>query len=91
MTRPHFYRHLDDDSKLSLEMDLSALAEKLCSMNYGVHRLLSHLVDARRRRLEEACRRIEIEGGGQSLAKRLRAEGDALANGIEELLLEGLV
>lgn len=90
MSQPHFYDNLDKDSKLSLEIDMRALAEHLVSMNYGVHRLLSHLIDVRRERQRRNILEYR-ECGKHPIADCLEREGDRLADGIEELLLRGLV
>jgi hypothetical protein len=86
---PHAYRHIDDDSKLKVELSTRELAERISRMNYGVHRFLSHLVDVRR---EELARRIDMyrKEGRRVVADMAEADGDRMADGIEKLLLEGL-
>jgi hypothetical protein len=53
MTRPHYYRCLDERDKLVIELDLRGVAEKVCGMNHGVHRLFSHIIDVKREQLAE--------------------------------------
>lgn len=56
MTRMHEYRHLDDDteynrgSRLTVRLTTREVAEQIADLNYGPHRLLSHLVDVLRER-----------------------------------------
>ena len=87
MTGPHSYRHLDEDSKIIVEVDLRRLAEMVVHMNYGVHRLLSHIVDVRRKAAVERAVMYEKNGFPDSARATLR---DELADGIEKLLLDGL-
>lgn len=90
MTRPHYYDGLDTDSKITLEIDMRSLAERIVGMNYGEHRLLSHLIDARRARL--AARIVAYRQKGLAdVADSVQRRGDPLADGIEALLLQGLV
>jgi hypothetical protein len=92
MPRPHFYVKLDEGehrSRLTVELSTREVAERLCAMNHGVHRLLSHLIDVRRERL---AKRIEgyREKGDDDIAESLTKIGDPLADGIEKLLLADL-
>jgi hypothetical protein len=87
--KQHFYRHLDHDSKLTMELDLRKVAEQIASMNYGVHRLLSHLVDVRRESFDTLVIQQETHGRHQ-LADDMRCEGDRLAEGLAALLESGL-
>ena len=89
MSKPHFYRGLDKDDRLRVELTIRELAERLVDMNYGVHRLLSHLVDVRRERLADRLATYRTRGD-VDIARSVEHEGDALANGIEELLNRGL-
>lgn len=47
---PHidYYKGLNSDDKFRVEMDIEELAEKVCSMNYGAHRMVSAIVHALR-------------------------------------------
>jgi hypothetical protein len=87
--QPHDYDHLDKDTKFSIEVPMRDLVDQVVRLNYGVHRFLSHLVDARRahrqRRIEE---RTKLFGAAHAL--RDEEDGDLLADGIERLLLAGL-
>jgi len=87
--QPHHYRHLDRDSKLTMELDLRQVAEQLVALPYGVHRLLSHLVDVRRERFHMLVARQEASGDLR-IADDMRREGDRLAEGIATLLESGL-
>lgn len=89
MPRPHFYKNLDRDSKLTIDIDMRSLAERVETMNYGTHRFLSHLIDVRRERLAERIKEY-AERGHHDVADNVRAEGDQLANGIERMLRDGL-
>jgi len=86
MPKQHYYKNFDRDSKLTMELDLRQVAEQLASMNYGVHRLLSHLVDVRRERLAARC----AEERDPAIAAILRRKGEGLAEGIAALLESGL-
>lgn len=87
--KQHDYKHLDKDSKLTLEIDLRQVAEHVESLNYGVHRFLSHLVDVRRECLD--ARALDIEKRGHlDIANGMRRESDQLAEGIAALLARGL-
>jgi len=85
----HTYKHLDSDSKVEISLDLKEVVDKVMSMNYGVQRFLSHLVDARQK---EHAERIAsyMKKGQYDTAKRVSEKGDELADGIEKLLNEGL-
>lgn len=89
MREPHFYKNLDTDDKLTLDIDMRQLAERIVDMNYGVHRLLSHLIDVRRERLSGWVTKYELDGQ-HDVAEYCRREGDRLADGIESLLQQGL-
>lgn len=89
MTRPHFYVNLDKDSKLVSEMGMRELAEKIEAMNYGVHRLLSHLIDVRREALAVRIKTYR-DRGHEDVAQYAERAGDQLANEFERLLKEGL-
>lgn len=76
-----FYNHLDKTDPIRVEADgvsvgVSAekLAEGAVKANYGVHRLLSRLVEARK---------------GAEPTKRRAGREDRLMNAIERLLNEG--
>lgn len=78
-----FYNHLDKTDPISIEADgvtvgVSAekLAEGAVKANYGVHRLLSRLVEARKANREKDPR-------------RWAGREDRLMNAIEQLLNEG--
>lgn len=47
MLRMDFYQHLNEGDKFCIEIDIEAVATKIVSMNYGVHRLLSSIVRQR--------------------------------------------
>lgn len=89
MPRPHFYKNLDSDSRLTLDIDMRSLAELIESMNYGTHRFLSHLIDVRREHLAERIKQYEARGD-HDIANNVRAEGDRMADGIERMLRDGL-
>lgn len=89
MNKPHTYRHLDKDSELTLTLDMRSLAERVVNMNYGTHRLLSHIIDVRRERLAADIKEYESRGD-HDVADLARREGDKLADGIEALLRLGL-
>jgi hypothetical protein len=89
MSAPHFYRGLDKDDRLRVELTTRELAERLVDMNYGVHRLLSHLVDVRRERLADKIA-VYRARGDHDIAKNVEHEGDPLADGILALLARGL-
>lgn len=95
MPPPHFYRQLDDDQehcqgdRLTIRLTTREIAERVCAMNHGVHRLLSHLVDVRRERL--AARVAEYRKRGDSdEADCVEGVGDLLAAAIEEILNRGI-
>lgn len=90
MPRPHFYAKLDKDVTVSVEIPMRDLAERLERLNYGVHRLLSHLIDVRREQLKARTERYRRQGHAD-LAAHAEAEGDMLADGLEALLNQGLV
>jgi hypothetical protein len=90
VTRPHTYDHLDGDSKIAVELSTRELAERLVGMNYGVHRFLSHLVDVRREDLARRVAEYRADPVMRRVADDAEADGDRLADGIEELLLRGL-
>jgi hypothetical protein len=90
MPRPHFYANLDKDVSVSVEIPMRDLAERIERLNYGVHRLLSHLIDVRRERLQRRLESYE-ENGHHDVARRARLEGDKLADGLEALLDQDLV
>lgn len=89
----HFYKGLDESvhhrSQISFVISPRELAEKVCNVNYGLHRLLSHIVDVRREQLEARIARYEAIGD-YDLADSERDEGDPLMSGIKILLDKGL-
>lgn len=74
MTQKDSYKHLNDDKDLKIVLDMDALADQLCTVNYGVHRFLSALVDARRKKYGE---------------NNCSPETRNLTEGIEKLLNKG--
>lgn len=89
MIGPHTYKHLDEDSKFTVSLNLKNVVIQVSSMNYGVQRFLSHLVDVRRKEHQERINSY-ISGGNLETARYITLEGDKLADGIEKLLNEGL-
>lgn len=87
--KPYYHSNLDRDSKLTMELNLRQVAEQLMLLPYGVHRLLSHLVDVRLERFGTLVARQEASGDLQT-ANLMRHEGDRLALGIAALLESGL-
>lgn len=94
MNRMHSYRHLDDDvdhfrgSRLTVRLTTREVAEQIVDMDYGAHRLLSHLVDVMRERVE-ARAKVYDQRGDTDVAAYVRREGSPLADGIEALLNRG--
>lgn len=89
MIEQHTYRHLDEDSKFQIQLDLRDVAERIDKLNYGTQRFLSHLVDVRRERHAARIAKYEREGH-RDIAENLRREGDELAEEILNLLNRGL-
>jgi len=87
-TRQHTYKHLDEDSKLSVKVDMRELVEMVDRMNYGSRRFLSHLVDVRRERLADDIKKYRNRGH-DDIANSLELRGDQLANAIEAALNNG--
>lgn len=94
MQRMHYYRHLDDDtehgrgSRLTVRLTTREVAEQIVEMNYGAHRLLSHLVDVLRERAEARAAEYEQRGDMDGAAHERRV-GSPLADGIAALLNAG--
>lgn len=88
MTRRHTYRHMDKEP-LEIRINILDLVKLVSEENYGVHRFLSNLVDVRR---EGHAQRIANyrRQGNHDTADRLDREKDKLAEGINQLLEEGL-
>ncbi len=86
----HMYRGLDErgDHDLKVSLGMRELAEKVCDLNHGVHRLLSHIVDVRREKLTKT---IEVyrERGDHDVAEHAEKHGDPLIDAIARLLDEG--
>lgn len=88
---PHYYRSMDEkeDYSLRLPIDFRKLAETLdAGNNFGVHRLLSHLLDVRAEKLAEKIARYR-ERGDDDIAEAALKGGDPLADGIRKLLEDG--
>jgi hypothetical protein len=79
------YKHLNEDSKLTMTIDMEDLVSKIASMNYGTHRFLSALVHELRKR-----RRILQEDCAERYPNHSPVEDSPLAKGIEDLLNAGL-
>ena len=95
MARRHFYTHLDDDheegrrgDRFTVRLTTRQVAEMVNEMNYGWHRVLSHLVDVRRERKAARMTRYRAEGK-HDIAESAEREPDRLADAIEKLLNEG--
>lgn len=89
MSVRHCYRGLDRTGGLELpSIGMRELAERIEATNYGVHRLLSHLVDVRREALERYIAEYEHRGD-YGIARSVRDCGDPLMEGIERLLDAG--
>lgn len=60
----HSYKHLDKDDKFTIEMDMKQVVKNVNSINYGVHRFISELIDIRRSSEFEQHRKFadELEG-----------------------------
>jgi hypothetical protein len=89
MPRPHFYANLDKDVSVSVEIPMRELAERVERLNYGVHRLLSHLIDVRRETLQRSIQAYEASGDSD-VADYVRRQGDEFADGLEALLNKGV-
>ena len=50
MTKIDYYKGLNEDSKLTIELSIETVAKEICAMNYGAHRLLSAMVHELRRK-----------------------------------------
>lgn len=52
MPNPHFYKHLDDSKRpndnLTVTLNMREVAERVCAATYGLHRLLSEVIDIKR-------------------------------------------
>lgn len=60
MTEIDTYKHLDKDSKVTVELSMPELAKHVGSLNYGAHRLLSAMVhELRAKNLEHVQRTRE--------------------------------
>jgi hypothetical protein len=86
MPEPHFYKALDKDGRLELSAPLREIAEQIVEMNYGVHRLLSHLIDVRRERLARTVMTYRESDETLDIAESVERRGDPLADGLEALL-----
>jgi hypothetical protein len=80
-----FYKHLDEDSKLTMELSMREIAQKVNSLNYGTQRLLSAMVHVLREQMEKNHKEWlatygDLKGFPQT---------SHLADGIEELLNKG--
>lgn len=90
MTGIDTYKHLDEDSKLRVEVSMTQLAEQICALNYGAHRLLSALVhELRRRNLATVAAWEARENDKPVDRRRIYTDEDRrspLADAIEEAL-----
>jgi hypothetical protein len=68
------YDHMNPDSALTIKIPMEQLVKDVVELNYGAHRLLSALVRELREHQKD----------------RLYQDGSPLADGIEELLNQGL-
>lgn len=88
-----YYKHLDEDSKLSVELSLPEIASKVCDLNYGAHRLLSAMVDTLRSKNNDFIARIEAENKQKPENQRLilseERKRSPLADSIEAALNAG--
>lgn len=50
MPQPHYYKHLDKDKNcnVNIELNMEQLAQMVCKANYGLHRLISEVIDIKR-------------------------------------------
>lgn len=44
------YKHLNNDFRFEMSLSIPEVADKIVGMNYGVHRMLSAMIDALRER-----------------------------------------
>lgn len=68
---------------------MRSLAERIVSMNYGVHRLLSHLIDVRREKLIDKIKYYESQGDFD-VSDHIKRKSDLLADELESMLKRGL-
>lgn len=80
----HYYKQLDETSKVEIEIDMRKLAELVDGLNYGTHRFLSHLLDVRRDAL-----RARVAGhrarGHEDVAESAERAGDVIVKALEDL------
>jgi hypothetical protein len=79
MPRIDSYKHLDGDSKVSVELSMEEIAQRVCALNYGAHRLLSAMAHELRKKNDEFIESCPDCKGQRS----------PLADAIEELLNKG--
>jgi hypothetical protein len=93
MTRIDTYKHLDDDSKVEVELSLPEIEKRACAMNYGAHRLLSAMVHELRAKNAAYIERTRQEDAQRPENQRLNLGGDRLrspmADAIEAALNAG--
>jgi hypothetical protein len=82
-----YYDHLNKEP-LVISIDMDALAKLVDGCNYGSIRFLAALVRVRRVRQAERITEYE-ERGDDDIARYAKDDGDALMNGLIELLKTG--
>jgi uncharacterized radical SAM superfamily protein len=90
MPPPHYYAGLDKEPALSLNISVRDMAVRIVESNHGVHRLLSHLIDARRERLQRRISEYR-QRGDDDVAESVERRGDLLADALEKLLRDDCV
>lgn len=78
------YKHLDKDTQMKVSLSMEEIARECAALNYGAHRLLSALVHELREKRERLAQEQERCG------MTIRGRHSPLADGIEELLNNGL-
>lgn len=79
------HNHLNDDSKLKVELSIPDVAKQVCSLNYGAHRLLSAMVHELR--AKNNAENLETEKRGLKVQDSWRRS--PLADIIESALNQG--
>lgn len=93
MTHIDTYKGLDRDSKMEISLSMPEVAEHICQLNYGAHRLLSAMVHELRKRQFDYIQCLEIENASKPEERRLKiSSGDErspLADAISAALNAG--
>lgn len=88
---PHYYKGLDNsgDYDVNIHLSMREVAEYVAEANFGIHRLLSHLIDVRREMLAERIAGYR-ECGDDDVAEYAEKAGDKWADAFEALLNTGI-